>query len=90
MGEMYNVIKYQELILTSNLLRLGIRKPNQHTPGIKSLFINEKLWAPGEDRIKSVKMGVFKDVALKRTMAGFFLGRMRGLNDLLFHFFLIS
>jgi hypothetical protein len=69
---------------------LALENQTKHTPGIKSLFINEKLWAPGEDRIKSVKMGVFKDVALKRTMAGFFLGRMRGLNDLLFHFFLIS
>lgn len=68
--------------------RFGSRKINQtHS---RDPCVLMRIWPPGADVIKSVKMWSFKDVASERTIDGFFLGRMCGLNDFLFDFFLTS
>ena len=54
------------------------------------MCIKEKLQPPGADVVKSVTLKDFKDVAQERISLGVFQGRMCGLNDFLFDFFLIS
>ena len=82
------MIKHQDLALTANPPAWPQKiKPN---PLQESLCIKEKLQPPGADVVKSVTLKDCKDVAQERISLGVFQGRMCGLNDFLFDFFLIS